>query len=148
MNQIKTSLDIGADLIPEILPILPIVDTNLFPKMVLPLVLMQEEAIELIDETMAGSRILGLLLSRRSDINSRHSIRDLHKIGTVAIILKMARIEDNKAQLLIQGVSRFKVSEYVEGKSYMQARVNLLESRNLVRDKETRALMEIGRAHV
>ncbi|MDY0376488.1 MAG: endopeptidase La [Desulfobacterium sp.] len=141
MNQIKTSLEIGTDHIPEILPILPIVDTNLFPKMVLPLVLMQEEAIELIDETMAGSRILGLLLSRRSDINSRHSIRDLHKIGTVAIILKMARIEDNKAQLLIQGVSRFKVSEYVEGKSYMQARVNLLESRNLVRDKETRALM-------
>ena len=141
MNQIKTSLEIGTDHIPEILPILPIVDTNLFPKMVLPLVLMQEEAIELIDETMAGSRILGLLLSRRSDINSRHSIRDLHKIGTVAIILKMARIEDNKAQLLIQGVSRFKVSEYVEGKSYIQARVNLLESRNLVRDKETRALM-------
>lgn len=141
MNQIKTSLDIGADLIPEILPILPIVDTNLFPKMVLPLVLMQEEAIELIDETMAGSRILGLLLSRRSDINSRHSIRDLHKIGTVAVILKMARIEDNKAQLLIQGVSRFKVSEFVEGKSYIQAKVNLLESRNLVRDKETRALM-------
>ncbi|MDY0221737.1 MAG: endopeptidase La [Desulfobacterium sp.] len=141
MNQIKTSLEIGTDHIPEILPILPIVDTNLFPKMVLPLVLMQEEAIELIDETMAGSRILGLLLSRRSDINSRHSIRDLHKIGTVAIILKMARIEDNKAQLLIQGVSRFKVSEYVDGKSYMQARVNLLESRNLVRDKETRALM-------
>jgi ATP-dependent Lon protease len=141
MNQIKTSLEIGTDHIPEILPILPIVDTNLFPKMVLPLVLMQEEAIELIDETMAGSRILGLLLSRRSDINSRHSIRDLHKIGTVAIILKMARIEDNKAQLLIQGVSRFKVSEYVDGKSYIQARVNLLESRNLVRDKETRALM-------
>ncbi len=141
MNNIKTSVDIGPDHIPEILPILPIVDTNLFPKMVMPLVLMQEEAIALIDETMAGSRILGLLLSRRSDINSRHSIKDLHKIGTIAIILKMAKMDDNKAQLLIQGISRFKVAEYVEGKSYMQAKVNLLESRNVIRDKETRALM-------
>lgn len=141
MNQLKNSVDIGPDHIPEILPILPIVDTNLFPKMVIPLVLMQEEAIALIDETMAGSRILGLLLSRRSDINSRHSVKDLHRIGTVAIILKMAKLEDNKAQLLIQGISRFKVAEYVEGKSYMQAKVNVLESRNIIRDKETRALM-------
>ncbi len=141
MNQIKTSVDVGPDHIPEILPILPIVDTNLFPKMVMPLVLMQEEAIALIDETMAGSRILGLLLSRRSDIDSRHSVKDLHRIGTVAMILKMAKMEDNKAQLLIQGISRFKVDEYVEGKPYMQARVNVLESRNIIRDKETRALM-------
>ncbi|ACN17988.1 LonA [Desulforapulum autotrophicum HRM2] len=141
MNQLNDSVDIGPDHIPEILPILPIVDTNLFPKMVIPLVLMQEEAIALIDETMAGSRILGLLLSRRSDINSRHSVKDLHRIGTVAMILKMAKLEDNKAQLLIQGISRFKVAEYVEGKSYMQAKVSVLESRNIIRDKETRALM-------
>jgi ATP-dependent Lon protease len=141
MNELKTSVNVGPDHIPEILPILPIVDTNLFPKMVIPLVLMQDDAIQLIDETMAGSRILGLLLSRRSDVDTRHSIKDLHKIGTVAMILKMAKMEDNKVQLLIQGLSRFKVSEYIQGKAYMQARIDVLESRNLTRDKETRALM-------
>ncbi|MBI9091130.1 MAG: endopeptidase La [Desulfobacterium sp.] len=141
MNELKTSVSVGPDHIPEILPILPIVDTNLFPKMVIPLVLMQDDAIQLIDETMAGSRILGLLLSRRSDVDTRHSIKDLHKIGTVAMILKMAKMEDNKVQLLIQGLSRFKVSEYIQGKAYMQARIDVLESRNVTRDKETRALM-------
>ncbi|MCP4672217.1 MAG: endopeptidase La, partial [Desulfobacula sp.] len=91
------------DKIPDILPILPIVDTNLFPKMVLPLVLIQHEAIELIDEAMAGNRMLGLLLSRRSDIDSRHTADDLHRVGTIATILKMSKMEDDKAQLLIQG---------------------------------------------
>ena len=60
------SVPITTDDIPDELPILPIVDTNLFPKMVLPLVLIQKEAIDLIDDAMSGNRMLGLLLSKRS----------------------------------------------------------------------------------
>ena len=141
MSELKSSVNVNPDHIPEILPVLPIVDTNLFPKMVLPLVIMQDEAIKLIDETMAGDRMLGVLLSKRSDLSSRHSSKDLHKIGTVAIILKMAKMEDNRAQLLIQGLSRFKVTEYIEGKPYIQAKVEMVDSKNISDDKETRALM-------
>lgn len=127
--------------IPSIIPILPIVDTNLFPKMVLPLVLIQDEAVELIDEAMSGNRMLGLLLSKRSDIDSRHTAEDLHRIGTVAIILKMSKMEDNKAQLLIQGLNRFKVIKFLQDKKYMQAKINVMESRNAGKSKENRALM-------
>ncbi len=141
MSELQTSVNVNPDHIPETLPVLPIVDTNLFPKMVLPLVIMQDEAIKLIDETMAGNRMLGVLLSKRSDVTSRHSSKDLNKIGTVAIILKMAKMEDNRAQLLIQGLSRFKVKEYIEGKPYIQARIETIEGENLKDDKETRALM-------
>jgi ATP-dependent Lon protease len=141
MSELQTSVNVNPDHIPETLPVLPIVDTNLFPKMVLPLVIIQDEAIKLIDETMAGDRMLGVLLSKRSDVKSRHSSKDLNKIGTVAIILKMAKMEDNKAQLLIQGLSRFKVKEYIEGKPYIQARIETIEGENLKDDKETRALM-------
>ncbi|MFH2092340.1 MAG: endopeptidase La [Pseudomonadota bacterium] len=135
------SSSITSDHIPDIIPILPIVDTNLFPKMVLPLVLIQHEAVELIDEAMAGNRMLGLLLSKRSDVDSRHTTDDLHRIGTVAIILKMSKMDEDKAQLLIQGISRFKVSEFLQNKSYMQARIDVMESRNADRNKENRALM-------
>ena len=141
MSELQTSVNVNPDHIPETLPVLPIVDTNLFPKMVLPLVIMQDEAMKLIDETMAGDRMLGVLLSKRSDVKSRHSSKDLNKVGTVAIILKMAKMEDNKAQLLIQGLSRFKVKEYIEGKPYIQARIETVEGENLKDDKETRALM-------
>ncbi len=140
MNEPNRTTELNPD-IPNILPILPIVDTNLFPKMVLPLVLMEKEAIDLIDETMAGNRMLGLLLSKKSDLDMRHSSRDLHKIGTVAMILKMSKMEENRAQLLIQGLHRFKVEEFINGKSYMQARIKVLENTNIAGDKETRALM-------
>ena len=48
------------------------------------------------------------------DIDSRHTADDLCRIGTVAVILKMSKMEDEKAQLLIQGLNRFKVVEYLE----------------------------------
>lgn len=133
--------NITSDNIPDILPILPIVDTNLFPKMVLPLVLIQHEAVELIDEAMAGNRMLGLLLSRRSDINSRHTAKDLHRIGTVAMILKMSKMEDDKAQLLIQGLDRFRAVTFLKDKKYIQAEIDVMDSRNTDRNKENRALM-------
>lgn len=135
------SAPISADSIPGTIPILPIVDTNLFPKMVLPLVLIQKEAIDLIDEAMAGNRMLGLLLSKRSDLDSKHTADELHRIGTVAIILKMSKMEDEKAQLLIQGMNRFKVVKFLQGKQYMQAEIDVLASRNADRNKENRALM-------
>lgn len=142
MDDLKThSRNITPDNIPDVIPILPIVDTNLFPKMVLPLVLIQNEAVELIDEAMAGNRMLGLLLSRRSDIDSRHTADDLHKIGTVAIILKMSKMEDDKAQLLIQGLDRFRVKKFLQDKQYMQAEIEVMSSRNADRNKENRALM-------
>jgi len=132
---------IRADHIPDIIPILPIVDTNLFPKMVLPLVLIQSEAVELIDEAMAGNRMLGLLLSRRSDIDSRHTTEDLYRIGTIAIILKMSKMEQSKAQLLIQGLERFRIVKFLKNKKYMQAEIEVVENRNADRNIENRALM-------
>ncbi len=142
MDDLKArSSNITSSNIPSIIPILPIVDTNLFPKMVLPLVLVQNEAVELIDEAMSGNRMLGLLLSKRSDVDSRHTSKDLHRIGTIAIILKMSKMEDDKAQLLIQGLDRFKVKKFLSGKKYMQAQINVMESKNADRNKENRALM-------
>ena len=132
---------VSADDIPRTIPILPIVDTNLFPKMVLPLVLIQKEAIDLIDEAMSGSRMLGLLLSRRSELDTKHTAGDLFRIGTVAMILKMSKMDDEKAQILIQGVSRFRVKEYLKDKPYIQANIHVLRSKNTTRSVENRALM-------
>ncbi len=142
MNDMEhNSVNIKTDQIPDTLPILPIVNTNLFPKMVLPLVLEQQEAIDLIDEAMAKDRILGLILSKRSEAGERHTTRDLYKVGTAAVILKMSKMEDDKAQLLIQGINRFKVEEYLNEKTYIKARIKVLKNRNFKRSKANRALM-------
>ena len=98
--------------IPEVLPILPLFDAALFPKMVLPLVVMQSESIKLIDEAMSKDRTIGLLVARKKTDEVPYPIQDLARIGTSALILKMAKTEDQRTQLLVQGLSRFEVKSF------------------------------------
>ena len=140
MTEEQAPKDLSADKLPEVLPILPLFDTALFPKMVLPLVVMQRESIQLIDEAMSGNRIIGLLVSKEKSEQVPHPIDGLAAIGTSALILKMAKADDQRAQMLVQGLSRFSVSEFIEEQVYLRARVNHKVERES-HDKETEALM-------
>ena len=61
----QPSAEIGKEKLPETLPVLPLFDAILFPKMVLPLVVMQEDSIKLVDEAMTKNRTIGLLVSKK-----------------------------------------------------------------------------------
>jgi len=140
MTDKQPSLDFESRELPETLSILPLFDAVLFPKMVVPVVIMQRESIQLVDEAMSKDRTIGLILSRNSEIKSKYTPDDLYKFGTTALILKMAKGEDNRAQLLIQGLGRFKVNNFIKGKPYLQARVENLQDIE-TKSKEIDALM-------
>ncbi len=140
MTDQKPSLDVDLKKLPEQLPILPLFDTVLFPKMVLPLVVMQKESVQLIDEAMSNNRIIGLLVSKTPPGEGSSSTEDLYGIGTSALILKMAKSEDNKSQILVQGLGRFKIKTYLEDKPYLMGKIeHLLEKET--NDTQTEALM-------
>jgi len=145
MAEQQPPTEIATEKIPEIIPILPLFDTALFPKMVLPLIVMQVESIQLIDEAMSKDRIIGLLVSKKKTEDGTYSKDDLSNVGTIALILKMAKIEDDKAQLLVQGLSRFMIKSFVEGKPYLLASVEPITDIEK-KDKETEALMSNIRA--
>ena len=126
--------------IPEIIPVLPLYDVVLFPKMVLPLIVMQESSIQLIDEAMSKDRIIGAVTSNVKEAKSEYEPGDLYPYGTSAVILKMAKAEDNKAQLILQGLGRFEVEEYTQHDPYFKARINSLQPQ-WDKDKEMEALM-------
>ncbi len=130
--------------IPEILPILPLFEVILFPKMVLPLVVIQKESILLIDEAMSKDRIIGLISSKKADTEEGFEEKDLYRVGTSATILKMAKIDENRAQLLVQGMHRFKIKEFIEKKPYLLARTEYLLNNKTSdkKDMETKALMQ------
>ncbi len=135
----QPALDFPPEKIPEILPILPLFDSVLFPKMVLPLVVMEGESIKLVDEAMAKDRIIGLILSKKQKEIGKNPQKDLAAVGTSALILKLARTQDNRTQLLVQGLNRFRVKSFVEDEPYLQARaIQLLDKDK--KDKETEAL--------
>jgi ATP-dependent Lon protease len=126
MTENSPTIEHETDKIPDFIPILPLFDAALFPKMVLPLVVMQGESIQLIDEAMAKDRIIGLLVSKKQENVRPDPEGDLAAVGTSALILKMAKTHDNKTQLLVQGLSRFKVASFEKGKTYLRAKVEHL----------------------
>ncbi len=136
----NSSTDFTTENIPQILPIIPLFDAALFPKMVLPLVVMQNESIRLIDEAMAKDRVIGLLVSKSKAKEPIKPEDDLAKVGTSALILKMAKTEDNRTQMLVQGLSRFRVISFEKEKPYPQARVEHIGEKE-EKDNEIEALM-------
>jgi ATP-dependent Lon protease len=126
--------------IPEILPILPLFNVLVFPKMMFPMEIFGDQAMTLVDEAMARDRLIGLILSKKSPLETGQAPDDFHTIGTSCVILKMAKISDNKAQLLVQGISRFGIKGFIEGKPYIQARIANIEDEES-KDLEVEALM-------
>jgi ATP-dependent Lon protease len=126
--------------IPEILPILPVIDLTLFPRMVLPLVVHGEESQKLVDEAMAKDRLIGILVSRSNDLNTSQKPEELYEVGTAALILKMSKPDETGTQLLVQGIARFRIQEYVSDKPYLQARIQPIPEKS-VKDIEVDAMM-------
>jgi len=126
--------------IPEVIPILPLHNVLVFPKTMIPLEVAGNVSI-LVDEAMNKDRLIGLIMSKKEpDTPNRYTLDDLHKVGTCAMIMKMVKTSENHTQMLLQGISRFSIEELIEGKSYQQARIKLIEEKE-VKDLETEALM-------
>jgi ATP-dependent Lon protease len=126
--------------IPDILPILPLFNVLVFPKMMFPMEIFGDQSMTLVDDAMAKDRLIGLVMSKKSPPETKSQPEDFHAIGTSCVILKMAKTADNKAQLLVQGISRLKIISFVEEKPYIQARIETLEDLD-IKNLEIEALM-------
>ena len=93
MSDNKPSVEYNTANLPAVLPILPLFDAALFPKMVLPLVVMEKDSIKLVDEAMAKDRIIGLVVSKKQENVRTRPEGDLAKVGCSALILKMAKVQ-------------------------------------------------------
>jgi len=114
--------------IPEELPILPIKGTIVFPQIIVPLVAVKERAIKLIDDALAGNKILALVAQKnlKKEIPGKD---DIHMIGTASSIAKMLRFPDGSLRLLVQGLSRIRIKEFVQEKPYLIAKIEIVEDR-------------------
>ena len=126
--------------IPDILPILPLFNVLVFPKMMFPMEIFGDQSMTLVDEAMAKDRLIGLVMSKKSPPETKYQPEDFYAIGTSCVILKMAKTADNKAQLLVQGISRLKIISFEQEKPYIQARIETLEDQD-DKNLEIEALM-------
>jgi ATP-dependent Lon protease len=126
----EKSLDAAAaNKLPDTLPLLPVVDSVLFPKMVTPLLVMQPDSVQLIDEAMSRDRMIGMVFAKTDPSQEGPPKPESYaSVGTSAMILKMAKTPENRTQLLVQGLGRFRIKSLVqaEGKAFFQAEVEHL----------------------
>ncbi|MBQ1607221.1 MAG: endopeptidase La [Bacteroidales bacterium] len=111
---------------PEILPILPLRNSVLFPGVVFPINIGRQKSFKLIREIQRTTRIFGALSQIDAEVEDPQ-FSDMHKIGTVAEILKVIEMPDNTISVIIQGKSRFEVLEYTGSEPYFMARVRYLK---------------------
>jgi ATP-dependent Lon protease len=104
--------------IPSTLPILPLKDTVIFPQSVSPLAIGQERSIKLVDDVVAGERVLGLVTVKEPEVE-QPGWDDLAEVGTAAIVHKMIRVPDGTLRILVQGVGRIQLERRIQDDPYL-----------------------------
>lgn len=112
--------------LPQVIPILSLRNTVLFPSTVMPIIVGREKSIKLVRDTYKTSKILGAV-SQRDSSNEDPSIIDLFDIGTLARVLKIIEMPDGSITAILQGIKRFSVIEQTADEPYLFASVNYLE---------------------
>jgi len=112
--------------IPDVLPILPLRNTVLFPGVVIPITVGREKSLRLVQEVYKKNKILGAVAQRDSSIDDP-AFEDLYSIGTVAQILKILEMPDGTTSVIIQGRKRFRINDLLTDKPYHVARITPLD---------------------
>lgn len=125
---------------PDILSILPLRNTVLFPGVVIPITVGRDKSIKLIKDAYRGDRIIGVVSQRDVGIEDP-TFDQLNEVGTVALIIKMLQMPDGNTTVIIQGKQRFRLNEEVQSDPYIKASIQKFEELRPKADKEFKALM-------
>jgi ATP-dependent Lon protease len=116
------SMSPGASIIviPDALPLLPTQGTIVFPDTVSPIVIGQERSIRLVDDAMRANRLLGLVAQLTDELVASDA---LPRLGTAAFVHQLFQAPDGTIRLLLQGVARMRVRDFLKTDPYLVARV-------------------------
>ncbi|MFN9393762.1 MAG: endopeptidase La [Flavobacteriales bacterium] len=132
---------------PEVLPILPLRNTVLFPGVVIPITVGRDKSIRLIQDANKGNKTIGVVAQINPEIEEPE-FEDLNKIGTQATIMRMLKMPDGSTTVILQGKKRFEIRGLVDTDPYFRAQV--VEFPEMNRNEESReqkALFESLKEH-
>jgi ATP-dependent Lon protease len=108
--------------VPTEVAVLPLRDTVLFPNSFMPLAVARESSVKLIDEAIAGGKLIGVF-TQRDPGQEEPGQTDLHAIGALTYIHKMFKLPDGSLRLIVQGLSRIRLVSVVTAKPYLRAQI-------------------------
>ena len=124
--------------IPEELSILPVRGFVVFPGTIVPLNVRRPASIQLLDETLPRTKVIGLL-TQRDETKEDPEPQDLYHVGTAALVLKMVRQADDHLLIIAQGLQRFKLRKIVATSPFIRAEVDLVKPISPPESKEWEA---------
>ena len=128
--------------LPEVLPILPLRNTVLFPGVVIPISVGRDASIRLITEAYERSKTIGVVAQLDENVEAPES-KDIFRLGTEARILRVFKMPDGNTTIIIQGQKRFMIDTVLEERPYIIASVKALaETKPNEEDKEFQATIE------
>ena len=131
----------NAEDIPEILPILPLKNNVLFPGVVIPITVGRDKSIKLIKEAYKADKLIGVVAQKDKE-QEDPTYDDLHKVGTLAYIIKTLQMPDGSTTIIIQGKKRFELVELIQTDPYFKAKVKPFGVQDkLKKDKNFNALI-------
>lgn len=103
--------------IPEQLPLLPVRDVVVYPFMIIPLFVGREMSIKAVEQALAGDRMI--MLATQHDVGEEEPGPDkIYTVGTVAMIMRMLKLPDGRIKILVQGLVKARITEFIEGNPY------------------------------
>ncbi len=112
--------------IPQTLPMLPVRDIVVFPYMIIPLFVGRENSIRAVEEALAKNRLI--FLASQKDFNEENpSPENIYTTGTIAMIMRMRKLSDGRVKILIQGVSKGKLTSFTKQSPHFEVAVEKLE---------------------
>jgi len=112
--------------IPDVLPAIALKDAVLFPFVMVPLSIGRDRSVAAVDQALAENRLL-LLLAQRDLSEDNPTAKDLYQVGTVAGIMRMIKLPDNRIRILVQGLARARVEYFLQEEPYLRAKITRLE---------------------
>ncbi len=109
---------------PDVLPILPLRGVVVYPNSAVPLTVGQARSIKLVDDVVGGDKLVGLVAALNPD-QETPGPNELYKFGTIATVHRLLRAPDGTVRLLVQGMKRFRLGEFVAEEPYLKAHIHL-----------------------
>ncbi|AJE04446.1 endopeptidase La [Geobacter pickeringii] len=127
--------------IPDILPLLPVRDVVVYPYMILPLFVGREISISAVDQALSRDRLI-FLATQKEMGDEEPTPEGIYSVGTVAMIMRMLKLPDGRVKILVQGLAKGRIVEFVDDKPYFSVRIErIVEPAATEESLETEALM-------
>lgn len=114
------------EVFPDVLPILALKNTVLFPGIVIPITVGRDRSIRAINKSYKSDRIIAVLSQKDSKVEDPTAV-DLYQVGTIARIVKLLKMPDGTTTAILQGRKRFRLGEMISEDPYMRGQINILE---------------------